>query len=133
MALTRRDGLFSDSSCRAIGSSGDALADDREPYRGCEAVLWLVTVSLAGTDGDDSDLGRRVSSTNFASHTRFNLPRTLDTSLSTSAGASPAAEFAGAFLLVGFGCSLVSLGVTLPVAAPVGQGPKRRYCSFLCR
>jgi hypothetical protein len=83
MALARRDGLFSDSSCRAIGSSGDALAGDREPCRGCEAALWLVTGSLAGEDGDNV-------STSFASHTRFDLPRTFDTSSSISVGTSPA-------------------------------------------
>jgi hypothetical protein len=87
MALTRGDSLFSGSSCRAIGSSGGALASDREPCRGCEAVLWLVTASLAGKGGDDSDLGRRVS-TNFALHTRFDLPRTFDTSSSIGAGTS---------------------------------------------
>ncbi len=33
------DGLFvSDSSCRAIGSSGDTLAGDREPCKGCGAL-----------------------------------------------------------------------------------------------
>jgi hypothetical protein len=92
----RRDGLFSGSSCRAIGSSGDALAGDCEPCRGCEAVPWLVTTSLAGKDGDDSDQGRQVS-TSFASHTGFDLPRTFETSSSISVGTSQA-ESVWAFL-----------------------------------
>jgi hypothetical protein len=131
MALTRGDGLFSDSSCRAIGLSGGALAGDREPCRGCEAVLWLVTANLAGKGGDDSDLGRRVS-TNFAFHWRFDLPRTFDTSSSISVG-TPLAESVWAFLYFSFGHCPVSFGVTHPVLAPVGQGPKGRYCAFLCR
>jgi hypothetical protein len=88
--------LLSDFSCRAIGSSQDALASDCEPCRSYKAALWLVTASLAGKDGDDSDLGQRVS-TSFASHTRLDLPRTFDTSSSISVGTS-LAESVWAFL-----------------------------------
>jgi hypothetical protein len=118
------DGLFSDSSCKAIladdcqlgeiGLSGDALAGDHEPCRSGETALWLVTASLARTDGDDSGLGRQAS-TSFASHKSFNLPRKLDTSSSTNGGASPASAdcffiFAGWFRPLPHCCRFFSSG-----------------------